>query len=63
MFLLSLGSEAVQQLQERPQVLPWFLGFLLAIFLLNLVLSFFRRKETEHQKKTSDSKGEEQQKP
>ncbi|WP_304509595.1 hypothetical protein [Anaerotignum sp.] len=63
MFLLSVGSDSVQQLEGKPQILPWFLGFLLAMFLLNLAISFFRRKKAEHHKKALDSKEEKQQKP
>lgn len=53
-FLLSVGSETVQQLEgtnkiaeERPEILPWFLGFLAAMFLLNVVISKVRNRKSK----------------
>ncbi|MDD4843673.1 MAG: hypothetical protein PHU31_05010 [Anaerotignum sp.] len=54
MFLLALGSETAQQIKEIPQVLPLFLGFLLAMFLLNLGMSFLSKKAARDKKKEPD---------
>ncbi len=51
MTLFALVSASAQQIKEMPQVLPWFLGFLLAMFLLNLGISFFSKKAARDNKK------------
>ncbi|NCC16707.1 MAG: hypothetical protein EOM28_10215 [Clostridia bacterium] len=56
--LFSFGSE----LEEIPAVLPVFLGFLLAMFLLNLGISFFRKKAARDNKKEADATEEKQEK-
>ena len=37
--------------EQRPEILPWFLGFLIAIFLLNVVISKFVGKKPNHKAK------------
>ena len=54
MTLFALVSGSARQLEEVPQVLPLFLGFLVALFVLNLALSFFRKKAARDKKKESD---------
>ncbi|WMI81214.1 hypothetical protein [Anaerotignum sp. MB30-C6] len=46
MYLLSAGSKGASKIaEERPEILPWFLGFLTAMFLLNLMLGKIRSKK------------------
>lgn len=59
MNLLSLGGG----LEEIPAVLPIFLGFLFAMFILNLGISFFSKKGVRGKKKAPDGTEEKQKKP
>ncbi|MEA5056550.1 hypothetical protein [Anaerotignum propionicum] len=54
-MLLFMLTTAAKQGQDIPPVLPLFLGFLLALVLLNLGLSFFRKKGEDQRKNSSDA--------
>jgi hypothetical protein len=63
MSVVLVFGESVEQIQEKPQILPWLLGFLLAMFLLNLGISFFRKKGNNHHQNMGDSTEKKQHKP
>lgn len=50
MFLLTVGSEAANKIvEERPEILPWFLGFLVAMVLLNIIMGKIGCRRTKNQ--------------
>ncbi len=58
MLLFALTAAAPNLAEEIPPVLPLLLGFLLALVVLNLVLSFFRKKGADDHKKLSEDSEE-----
>ncbi|WP_313529840.1 hypothetical protein [Anaerotignum sp.] len=59
MFLLTALNQTVRSAEtasnvaeQRPEILPWFLGFLVAMFLLNIIISKIgSRKPKDKEKK------------
>lgn len=58
-MLLFMLTTAAKQGQEIPPVLPLLLGFLLALVLLNLGLSIFRKKGKDQRENSSDTQEKE----
>lgn len=63
MLLFALTTVAPKTAEEVPPVLPLLLGFLLALVVLNLGLSFFRKKGADDRKKLSEDSEEKRPNP
>ena len=62
-LLFALTAVAAKPAEQIPPVLPLLLGFLLALVVLNLGLSFFRKKGAHDHKKLSENEEEKRPKP
>lgn len=62
-MLVFMLTTAAKQGQDIPPVLPMLLGFLLALVLLNLGLSIFRKKGNDQRKNAWDTQEKESSKP
>ncbi|KXL54091.1 hypothetical protein CLNEO_01870 [Anaerotignum neopropionicum] len=62
-ILFAFLSGSARQIEEMPQVLPLLLGFLVALFLLNLGISLIRKKAGRDNKKEAASPEKKQLKP
>lgn len=62
-MLLFILTTAAKQGQDIPPVLPMLLGFLIALVLLNLALSIFRKKGKKQRKNARDTQEKESSKP
>lgn len=59
MILLTVGSETANKIvEERPEILPWFLGFLVAMVLLNIIMSKIGSKSSKDRSNNKLSKHE-----
>lgn len=59
-FLLTVANEATKELtEERLQILPWFMGFFVAIFLSNLIIGKMVRKDKAKKEDEEDKEDKE----